>query len=257
MWVLLALTGFLLLMVASATKQLATSIFGRVGARLFYVLMWACFLGAGIDIVRVYNLDAPLLFMCGVLMFYTVWWLLKPEQLQRIVGDRTLVLCVIGCLVAGVSLFFAAFVEFMMWVMMKSRIPLILLAALLTSACSGNDDSPFWVLVLFIGVGGGLLVWLRRYSEVPAKPLTSEETDEDDEFICDGCDDEVDELTTCAKECGIAYCSSCAPHMLNDAGLCADCGDEEVITCSDCGGETIASKLVGGLCAECHQEVTS
>jgi len=252
MWILLALAGLLLLMVASTVRQLATSNVGRVGARVLYVLMWACFIGAGIDIVRVYKLYAPLLVVCSVLLFCTAWWLLKPEQLQRIVGDRTMVLSVIGCLVAGVSLFFAAFAEFMKWVMMRSRIPLILLVALLTSACTGGDDTPLWVLLLFIGAGGGLLVWLRRYSEVSAKsvPLISEEAE--DVFICDGCEEEVDELTTCAKECGIEYCSRCAGHMLNDAGLCADCGDEEVLACSDCGGDTIASKLVGGLCSECR-----
>ena len=219
MWTLLLLTSVMFWMVASVTKQLATSKFGRVGARLFYALMWACFIAAGIDIARTHNLYAPLLVVCSVLLFRVGEALQSDTLRQRYTNMVWYSATAIG---VSIALFVAAFLNFMAWVM-RSGILFILFAAFATAGCGGNNDINFWVMLLIIGAGCGFIIWSRCYSEIPAKPLTSEEVDEDDEFICSCCNEEVDELTMCDMDCGNIYCDECAPHMLNDAGLCGDC----------------------------------
>lgn len=153
MWILLLLAGVLFWMVASTVKQLATSIFERVSTWLLYGVMWACFLGAGIDIIRTHNLYAPLLAMCGVLMFYATIAVLQSDTLERRYRVTVVFRYALGCFVAGIVLLIAAIINFAMWLARSSV--LLVIVAITTSACSGNgddDDTPLWIVIFGIAL---------------------------------------------------------------------------------------------------------
>src|SRR3989338_4593525 len=146
MWIIFLLVGLLLWMVAGVTRQLATSRFGRNSAHALYVLVWACFIVAGIDIARTYNLYAPLLAMCGVLMFYATIGVLHSDALERYTVFK-LAAC---CFAAGIALLIGAIINFAAWIMRSGL--LIVVAALATSGCGGKGDDVFFVVLLLIGI---------------------------------------------------------------------------------------------------------
>ena len=82
-------------------------------------------------------------------------------------------------------------------------------------------------------------------------------------LTCDGpnCDAEVEagEEKHCAGEaCSKDYCEDCAPRMLNEAGLCPRCSEEQEWYCDDCDEAFTESRIVlckadcgKGFCEDC------
>lgn len=152
MWIILFMLGLLFWMVGSAVKQLAITTLGRFAARAMYVLAWVCFLAAGIDVARTYNLYAPLLTVCGVLMFYATIAVLHSDTLEQRYRAVIVFRWAASCFATGIALLIAAILNFAAWAM-RSGV-LLLAVALAASGCSGNgdDDTPFWIVIFGVAL---------------------------------------------------------------------------------------------------------